>query len=410
MRDLNSVDNPVPARLLSSHLFLLVGTNPLPAWVAARLLLRPGGQIYLVHSPALRPLAERLVRRLQEQGFRQPQYIPVAPYNAQVIFAEVARYVSDIKEGLVGLNYTGGTKVMATHAYRAIERKLPHGVDGPIFSYLDAEELTMRFDHSSYLPYGAEPVPVGRARQATLSIKELFELQEEQPRLEGAEREPLAPMVTQAIARLHHTPGGQAEWFNAARDLERAGKELPDQPIAEWQWPVAAASVRDALIGDDATTVTWKEVAAKGWASTGDLFSWMRGRWLESYVLDMVIRNASDLGLNDYARNMHCYFEDFDIEADVAAMRGYQLLFISCYMGRNTDDATLKLIEGVIRARQLGGDEAGAALVCMSPTPKAIENDVRLAVRERRVRVFGQAHIARLETELVDWLRQEATS
>ena len=31
-------------------LFVLVGENPLPNYVAARLLLEPGGRLYLVHS------------------------------------------------------------------------------------------------------------------------------------------------------------------------------------------------------------------------------------------------------------------------------------------------------------------------------------------------------------------------
>ena len=44
-------NNPIPSHLQSEHLFLLIGKNPLPNWVAARLLLRDEGRLYLVHSP-----------------------------------------------------------------------------------------------------------------------------------------------------------------------------------------------------------------------------------------------------------------------------------------------------------------------------------------------------------------------
>jgi hypothetical protein len=34
------MDNPIPEELRSDYLFLLVGSNPLPGWVAASFLLR----------------------------------------------------------------------------------------------------------------------------------------------------------------------------------------------------------------------------------------------------------------------------------------------------------------------------------------------------------------------------------
>jgi len=40
----------VPDDYRCDHLFLLIGTNPLPNLVAAELLLKERGQVYLVHS------------------------------------------------------------------------------------------------------------------------------------------------------------------------------------------------------------------------------------------------------------------------------------------------------------------------------------------------------------------------
>lgn len=91
---------------------------------------------------------------------------------------------------------------------------------------------------------------------------------------------------------------------------------------------------------------------------------------------------------------------------DVAITRGYQLLSISCYSGASTPNATQKLLEAVVRARQVGGDEAGAALVSMVPDAKAIENDVRIAAREERIRVLGLADFPRLEDSLRDWIKK----
>lgn len=44
----------------TDYLFLLVGTNPLPNYVAARLLARPKGKIYLLHSRTTGDIAQNL--------------------------------------------------------------------------------------------------------------------------------------------------------------------------------------------------------------------------------------------------------------------------------------------------------------------------------------------------------------
>jgi hypothetical protein len=72
------MDLTIPAELQSEHLFLLVGTNPLPDWVATRLLLREGGQLYLAHSPDTWEIAQRLGGYLTNEGYKQPEFVEVS--------------------------------------------------------------------------------------------------------------------------------------------------------------------------------------------------------------------------------------------------------------------------------------------------------------------------------------------
>ena len=71
-------DNPVPNQLRSEHLFLLIGTNPLPNWVAAKLLLRDSGKLYLIHSATTSGVAERLADFALKNKFQQPVYISIS--------------------------------------------------------------------------------------------------------------------------------------------------------------------------------------------------------------------------------------------------------------------------------------------------------------------------------------------
>ena len=412
MRD-SSDDNPVPENLRSSHLFVLVGLNPLPVWVAARLLLRQGGRLYLVHTERVRPAAEELAKRWIAAGGYQPTYVPISPFDSREIVHHLAEQLMTISEGLVGFNYTGGTKVMAIHGYRALENGLNRGVSGPIFSYLDPEALTVRFDPSRQIPNGAERVFVGRAAAARLSVEDMFRLHEAGARFGGMSAEPPAQQVAKAIADLHTSADLVKDWRAWAMQLARQGKGIAQQPIGEW--PGKLKDVSAALLDGRPPSTTWQELArAKVWPfkSAQDITSWLDGEWLDSHVYHLARGLRQSLDLTDVQQDVKGYFKSYDIQkkydiqADVAITRGYQLLFISCYSGATTSTATEKLFEAVIRARQVGGDEAGAALVSMVPDAKAIENDVRVAAREERIRVFGLADFPRLEDGLRDWIEK----
>jgi len=163
-------ENPIPDDLKSDHLFLLVGTNPLPNWVATRLLLRENGQVYFTHSQESIKVARRLARALLREGYRQPEYIPVEDSSdAHAVYSAIARRVKAIRSSRIGFNYTGGTKVMAVHGYRAVMESLPRGASDPICSHLNARTLEMRIDNQNI-----EPIPVGLEVQ--LSINEMLEL------------------------------------------------------------------------------------------------------------------------------------------------------------------------------------------------------------------------------------------
>lgn len=63
-----------------------------------------------------------------------------------------------------------------------------------------------------------------------------------------------------------------------------------------------------------------------------------------------------------------------------------------------------KLFEAHLRARQLGGDEARVALVCFSDKPEWIKDDMRFAIDDRKIEVFGIGDIENLADGIADWI------
>src|SRR5437868_4689248 len=169
------------------YLVLLVGTNPLPNWVAARLLTKPKSKVHLLCTAEVFDQTRRLKEALQSDpahplsvdwietdGADERKIYDVVSEKAEEIRRELEKAWQEGRESSVGLNYTGGTKMMSVHAHHALRdvfANLPRERQ-PIFSYLNAGDLKMRFD-SDVCP---EPKDISNLPAVCLSAEMLFRL------------------------------------------------------------------------------------------------------------------------------------------------------------------------------------------------------------------------------------------
>jgi hypothetical protein len=161
----------IPEKYKSDHLLLLVGGNPLPNAIAARLLVKPDATISLLHSEMSKEVAQRLQAWLLNTsglGLNQNKVrlVPVDETDPQSIAKKVQEEIQKIKGSSVGLHYTGGTKIMVAHAYRMALKEKQKSV---CFSYLDARQLQMIFDPENPLNERPYIEPVGLDAQAKMS-------------------------------------------------------------------------------------------------------------------------------------------------------------------------------------------------------------------------------------------------
>jgi hypothetical protein len=418
--------NPIPNELRSDHLFLLVGSNPLPDWVAARLLLREQGKLYLVHSDETLPAARQLAKYLMGEPYNyvQPDYVHVNnPYEAGSVYNAIKNKLGQIQRGVVGLNYTGGTKVMSAHSHRALDRELPQGLPPAVFSYLEAATCTMRFDH---LQVG---FLVGLDAATKLSLIQLFKLHDEGFTLPPPTKKVKAIAAAELLIQAHGHFNGQRAWrdfceanlkYPRGRPVSRMGKRPGDiKADADAQTVPLSLSGGLTRIADEllkncpAGSNTLGAVVTGGqWGfkDAEELAGWLDGGWLEHYVTHLIAENKTEYKVDDYGRNVVTRLprlslsNPYEFEIDVAAMRGYQLHVFSCYSGSDKKLSKQKLFEAFTRAQQLGGDQSRAAVVCCYDDPLAVEREVAQDWDlKNRVKVFGRNHLQQLGAELQKW-------
>ena len=197
-------------------LFLLVGENSLPNFVAAKLLLRERGNLYLVHSKGptgTGEIARRLARRLD--GYKS-HLIAVNEHVAPDLRTAIEDELADARTGAVGLNYTGGTKFMAVHTYQAVEEFCKRHGRPLTLSYLHADTLELTIEPGAGQDGLRRPV-VHEVRPTFAEIFALHGLDlSNNPRTK-----PRHTTLAAALAEMNSSPEGFDAWKECRKLLTR---------------------------------------------------------------------------------------------------------------------------------------------------------------------------------------------
>ena len=380
----------IPCEYQTDNLFLLVGTNPLPNLVAANLLVKPGGTVHLVCSADTTVVARRLEEVLTGQcsvsGIRK---IEVRETDALDIENKV-RSAARSSHGTIGLHYTGGTKTMAVHAYRAVEREMACADSPPVFSYLDAGSFELRIG-----PSWREKVLL----HVEPALGDLLALHGITLKRGSPKHEVVLADTANALARAAPGDGMRSwrEWctrvlrakghdgrrWRKTRDLLSVRLPLPAEPPLR---DAAAALKLELGLPADAEDLPLNPSEFATWPfprpESRYLCQWLDGIWLEHCVLSQIQAVAGSCQLHDCAMSLETdRISPPAFEFDVAALRGYQLFGMSCTTSGQKGLCKQKLFEVYIRARQLGGDEARVGLVSGYGDPAALEGEMEVGAQ-----------------------------
>lgn len=414
------------------HLFLLVGENSLPNYVAAsklldRKLLDKGAKAYLVYTEQTKSQKNALVRGLNDIEIKsEPVDLVDFKADAHEIYTRVYNRAKDL-DGKVGLNYTGGTNAMAVHAYRALlDCKKPE----TFCSYLDSRTLRMYVDRPGIKPFWEKV-------ELEVPLKQLFNLhdfkwQEQQPPLP----EPKLPEAAAEFVRLYQDEEIAKTW----RDwCKKELKKAKDSETGYWKSENELSRLELSLKDVDSEIVKVlrqyfvasvnhlkiQKTSSKEFDNLQQFCAWLSGIWLEHYVLSKIqeiqkneVLNAKakvgDNRMSFHIKESQSWRRGDKFEFDVAFMRSYQLFALSCTTSADPKECKLKLFEAYTRARQLGGDEARVALVCCcDDNPKYsksvaeyLKSQLEGTLKNHKIAVFSRKDLPNLASGIAKWIER----
>ncbi|NEP56069.1 MAG: DUF1887 family protein [Symploca sp. SIO2G7] len=402
------------------HLFLLIGENPLPNYVAAMLLLKEGGTPYLVYTTHTEKQAKRLQTILKDEsiGLKAVQLVPLQDYESDAF--HIKKIISsrlNISNGTIGLNYTGGTKAMAVHAYRAVF-STEHS--DTVFSYLDPRRLEMCIDRENdsriRLKVKPDVLPVKLAK--------LFQIHDLKLKANPT-KEAQLPDLAAALAEVFKDEEQTKQWFDWYFNVFCAeARKKKNERWGDWKSESDLAGLSISLENLPPEVMTYLEGAdlvtpdkalslqavkqQRVFQKIKHFGKYLDGLWLEHHVLQQVKNIAEQNSINDYGLNFEVPLPGTrgGFEFDVAFTRGYQLFAISVSTTSKRDLCKSKLFEAYLRARQMGGDEARVALICCSDEPDSLKAEMANSLGDKKIAVFGRDDLLNLASKIEQWIQQ----
>ena len=112
-----------------------------------------------------------------------------------------------------------------------------------------------------------------------------------------------------------------------------------------------------------------------------------------------------------YVRRTGASQRDANFELDVVAVLGYQIVVVSCTLETENAPIKEKGMEVILRARQLGGDEAQTIVLCQAHRNRApsIERELKDQARGAGapLRVWGTDKWTNLSDKFYDYLQSD---
>ena len=354
------------------EIILLVGGNPLPNYIAALALkdqYQELNEVLLLYTEEIKHVKDNLKRCLCEAGFKcRESFIRDAGDPGAI------RNACECINAGSHLHYTGGTNAMAVHVHAAWTKR---GGRPEQASYLFGRDDRLMTDAGTVI----------NITGIHLGLPTLHDLHGLRPAPPDGMVGPKLPYDAEKIAScVFGNPALAKEIYDAVPSHTSDTSDFRTNPFR----PPCHLTLSESCIPAGG----WPDGKVKGWQK------FLRGEWLDRWVYQKI----SDTALVE-PRHLHVdvkrTIRGRPFQLDVVAIRGHHLYVVSCTASQSLNTCKSKLFEVSMRARQLGGDLARSALVCLAYEDRhgndlieELRSDVRSLSESTRVpEVFGLHHV-----------------
>ena len=367
------------------NLVLLVGTNPLPNYVVGKYFLINNPdlkKIWLVYSEkqnnfGTKEIAER-IKDVLNKDFSNFGFCPLENISvARDIKKNVETNILEKLTNSLHLNYTGGTKAMAVHVYRAIEKYEQIGIKS--FSYLDARIFVLTDDEKGIITEDLrKSIDISFDNLIKLHGYEKYKeeenylfwkdaLHEFEHIIQARKLKKYLDWKTKIIRKIYYSNGDfEKKVKKATENISKGLDDFNNDPFKQDVICILNKIPPEHSILDLNCNLWIPETNINNDSYNSRIrhaIDFLDGKWLENYVYEILKDGLSkniSISLNWKLKKEK---NGKDFELDIVTINGYQICGISITTSQKEDLCKSKGFEVFHRVNQIGGDEAKAILI-----------------------------------------------
>lgn len=358
----------------ADNLILIIGTNPMPNLITISNRVKDDGIVYLIYTKNYEKKKfsisniEKSIEGVLQHKFPNlnVKSIEVNKNDEKSIVTEINTEYENLN-GIIEVNYTGGTKLMASATYKYFKEKLREDNKKIILSYFDNIKNKFIMEHNL---------------KGTLEYKEIY----------GDEEQFNNKFNIYDIAKVHCIDSKEEEdavknkdeiedSFMYGHTLESLELEGKNKWIDELN---ACVKYKDkSLIKENLLNFAQKyvsEACAERIKNESDnyIIRFMLGEAFEGYFSYLLEKLKEENYIDEYTWSFKSKETEIasDIEVDFVIKQGYNITLISTTLVED-ETCKFKMYEALTRASQISGDECNVIYVCLYQSNQNLYNYIK---------------------------------
>lgn len=353
----------------SDYLFLILGTNPMPNLIAISNRVKENGKVFFIvtdsknSSFSSKTIGESIKKILKNKKINIIKELLSVDKNDEENIRNILEEKYNIADGIIELNYTGGTKNMSSSAYKFFKEKMRKNEKKIILSYFDNTsgnfimESNIKGDKITYVEESFD--------------KNLFNLM----------------FTIKDIATIHKlniksSKEGLNKYNEYAEQYGRNFEKLSLDEKKKWIEELNLCCRKkdknlyldfvEKYVSKDLKEVLSNEEVKK-------ISRYLLGDAFEEYFNNMLISYKEENIIDEYmwsTKTKSSTEVKNDTELDFLVRKGKDITLLSVTLCEEKEETKLKLYEAISRSKEISGDQCRTIFVCLYESYKEMLNDI----------------------------------
>lgn len=389
----------------SNYLIMLIGSSPMPNLISAFTRIKENGKIFMIYTNETEKIAKQLKELIEEKAKEKSLNILVElsygriyeEYNLEKVSQSIKNILNKIaleyknenlEDKSIELNFTGGTKIMASVSYREF-KEIFNNEEKAYLTYLDSEEsefviYDISKNKTKKLPYSKENETIDLSIDDIITMH--FEASGNELKNEQFKDIKISKVNEYIFETLIENYDKKEEFIKLMEEIykfnlsnkKKASKIKENINIINEYMENSSFKIKN--IDNYSSFVNIYAEEFKG-LKEKDLYKLIvediNGKWLEKVLLKKLHKLKEEGYIDDVRISEERKGKDAIFEIDLIVLKNENLYCFSVTTVDNYSEANMKLHEVNYRAKSIGGDGVKISFISFYNNGKELEEKIK---------------------------------